>query len=297
MLDIKLLRQDLDAVVANLMRRGFKFDRERWLALEAQRKELQVEVESLRQTRNERSKNIGRAKAAGGDVEALKREVGEIGDALTAAEAKLATTSTQLDDFLAGLPNLLHESVPPGRDSSDNVELRRWGTPPKFAFTPLDHVALGEKLGLMDFDAAAKLAGARFVVLRGALARLQRALTQLMLDVQTQEHGYSETYVPYLVNDRTLFGTGQLPKFAADLFALDGRSEAAADPDGRGVAHEPRRRQHRRAWAVADAAHRAHAVLPVGGGLIRSRHARDDPSASVREGRARAHREPGRVIR
>jgi seryl-tRNA synthetase len=221
MLDIKLLRQDLDAVVANLARRGFKLDRERWLALESQRKELQVEVERLRQTRNERSKNIGRAKAAGGDVEALKREVGELGDALTAAEAKLTTTSAQLDDFLAGLPNMLHESVPAGRDSNDNVELRRWGTPPKFDFTPLDHVALGEKLGLMDFDAAAKLAGARFVVLRGALARLQRALTQLMLDVQTQENGYSETYVPYLVNDRTLFGTGQLPKFASDLFALD----------------------------------------------------------------------------
>jgi len=221
MLDIKLLRQDLDAVVANLARRGFKLDRDRWLALETQRKEVQVEVERLRQTRNERSKNIGRAKAAGGDVEALKREVGELGDALTAAEAKLATTSAELDDFLAGLPNMLHESVPPGRDSSDNVELRRWGAPPKFDFAPLDHVALGEKLGLMDFDAAAKLSGARFVVLRGALARLQRALTQLMLDVQTQEHGYSETYVPYLVNDRTLFGTGQLPKFAADLFALD----------------------------------------------------------------------------
>jgi len=221
MLDIKLLRQDLDAVVANLARRGFTLDRARWLALEAQRKELQVEVEGLRQTRNERSKNIGRTKAAGGDVESLKREVGELGDALTAAEAKLTTTAAELDDFLAGLPNMLHESVPPGRDSNDNVELRRWGTLPKFGFTPLDHVALGEKLGLMDFDAAAKLAGARFVVLRGALARLQRALTQLMLDVQTQEHGYSETYVPYLVNDRTLFGTGQLPKFAADLFALD----------------------------------------------------------------------------
>ena len=221
MLDIKLLRQDLDAVVANLARRGFKLDRERWLALEAQRKELQIEVEGLRQTRNERSKSIGRAKAAGGDVESLKREVGELGDALTAAEAKLTTTAAELDDFLACLPNMLHESVPPGRDSNDNIELRRWGTPPKFDFTPLDHVALGEKLGLMDFDAAVKLAGARFVVLRGALARLQRALTQLMLDVQTQEHGYSETYVPYMVNDRTLFGTGQLPKFAADLFALD----------------------------------------------------------------------------
>ena len=241
MLDIKLLRQDLDAVVANLARRGFKLDRERWLALEAQRKELQVEVEGLRQTRNERSKSIGRAKAAGGDVESLKREVGELGDALAAAEAKLTDVRGELDDFLAGLPNMLHESVPPGRDSSDNVELRRWGTPPKFDFTPLDHVALGEKLGLMDFDAAAKLSGARFVVLRGALARLQRALTQLMLDVQTQEHGYSETYVPYLVNDRTLVRHGPAAEVRGGSLRARRRSEAAPDPDGRGVAHEPRR--------------------------------------------------------
>jgi seryl-tRNA synthetase len=232
MLDIKLLRQDLDAVVANLARRGFKLDRERWLALETQRKELQIEVERLRQTRNERSKNIGRAKAAGGDIEALKREVGELGDALTIAEAKLTTTSGELDDFLAGLPNMLHDSVPPGRDSNDNVEVRRWGTPRKFDFAPLDHVALGEKLGLMDFDAAAKLSGARFVVLRGALARLQRALTQLMLDVHTQEHGYSETYVPYLVNDRALFGTGQLPKFATDLFRVVGAVDVKAAVEG-----------------------------------------------------------------
>jgi seryl-tRNA synthetase len=230
MLDIKLLRQDLDAVVANLARRGFKLDRERWLALETQRKELQVDVERLRQTRNERSKNIGRAKTAGADVEALKREVGDLGNALAAGETKLAAVSTQLDDFLAGLPNMLHDSVPAGRDSGDNVELRRWGTPAKFEFTPLDHVALGEKLGLMDFDAAAKLSGARFVVLRGALARLQRALTQLMLDVHTQEHGYRENYVPYLVNDRALFGTGQLPKFAADLFALEGENKLRLIP-------------------------------------------------------------------
>ena len=221
MLDVKLLRQDFDSVAANLARRGFKLDRERWLGLESRRKDLQVEVERLRQTRNERSKNIGRAKAAGADVEALKREVGELGLALAAGEAKLTAVSAELDDFLAGLPNTLHESVPAGRDSNDNVELRRWGTPPELDFAPLDHVALGEKLGLMDFDAAAKLSGARFVVLRGALARLHRALTQLMLDVHTQEHGYSETYVPYIVNDRALFGTGQLPKFAADLFALD----------------------------------------------------------------------------
>jgi seryl-tRNA synthetase len=230
MLDPKALRQDLDAVVANLARRGFKLDRERYLALETERKELQVHVEGLRQKRNERSKAIGRAKAAGEDVDALKREVGELGDSLAAGEARLTALSADLDLFLAGLPNLLHESVPDGADAGANVEVRRWGEPTKLEFEAKDHVALGEALGLMDFDAAAKLAGARFVVLRGELARLHRALTQLMLDVHTREHGYSETYVPYLVNDRTLFGTGQLPKFAADLFALEGENKLRLIP-------------------------------------------------------------------
>src|SRR5688572_24511918 len=183
MLDPKTLRQDLDAVAANLARRGFKFDRERYLALEAERKELQTRVESLRQQRNERSKSIGRAKAAGGDVEALKREVGELGDELASGEQRLAALTAELDDFLARLPNVLHASVPDGADSAANVEVRRWGTPPKLSFEPLDHVALGEKLGLIDFNAAAKLSGARFVVLTGAVARLHRAIAQLMLDL------------------------------------------------------------------------------------------------------------------
>jgi seryl-tRNA synthetase len=230
MLDPKLLRQDLDAVAANLARRGFNLDRERYFALESERKELQTRVENLRQARNERSKAIGRAKAAGGDVDALKREVGALGDELTAGEARLRSLAVELDDFLAGLPNLLHESVPAGADSNANVEVRRWGTPPKFEFEPLDHVSLGEKLELIDFDAAAKLSGARFVVLKGAVARLHRAIAQLMLDMHTREHGYNETYVPYLVNDATLFGTGQLPKFAADLFALEGENRLRLIP-------------------------------------------------------------------
>src|SRR6185295_5735563 len=153
MLDPKILRQDLDGVVANLARRGYKFDRARYLALEAERKELQVKVEGLRQTRNERSKAIGRAKAAGGDVDALKREVGQLADELANGEARLTTLAAELDDFQARLPNLLHASVPEGADSEANVEVRRWGEPPTFAFAPLDHVALGEKLGLIDFDA------------------------------------------------------------------------------------------------------------------------------------------------
>ncbi len=230
MLDPKTLRQDLDTVAANLARRGFVLDRARYLALEAERKELQTRVESLRQTRNERSKAIGRAKAAGGDVDALKREVGTLGEELANGEARLAVLAKELDDFLAGLPNMLHESVPAGADSNDNVEVRRWGTPPQLAFAPLDHVSLGEKLGLIDFDAAAKLSGARFVVLKGAVAALHRAIAQLMLDMHTREHGYSETYVPYLVNDATLYGTGQLPKFAADLFALEGENKLRLIP-------------------------------------------------------------------
>jgi seryl-tRNA synthetase len=230
MLDPKALRQDLDGVVANLARRGFRLDRERYLALETERKELQTRVESLRQKRNERSKAIGRAKAAGGDVEVPMREVGELGDELNRGEARLAALAVELDDFLAGLPNLLHASVPEGTDAGANVEVRRWGEPPKFAFEPLDHVAIGEKLGLMDFNAAAKLSGARFVVLTGAIARLHRAIAQLMLDLHTREHGYTEAYVPYLVNDATLFGTGQLPKFAADLFALEGENKLRLIP-------------------------------------------------------------------
>jgi seryl-tRNA synthetase len=230
MLDPKALRQDLDGVVANLARRGFRLDRERYLALEAERKELQTRVESLRQQRNERSKAIGRAKGAGGDVDALKREVGELGGELASGEQRLAALTAELDDFLAGLPNLLHASVPAGADAGANVEVRRWGEPPKFEFEPLDHVAIGEKLGLMDFDAAAKLSGARFVVLTGAIARLHRAIAQLMLDLHTREHGYTEAYVPYLVNDAALFGTGQLPKFAADLFTLEGENKLRLIP-------------------------------------------------------------------
>ena len=230
MLDPKLLRQDFDSVAANLARRGFKLDRARYLALETERKDLQTRVETLRQTRNERSKAIGHAKAAGGDVEALKREVGSLGEELGRGETRLTALGAELDDFLAGLPNTVHESVPDGADAEGNIEVRRWGTPPQLAFEALDHVALGEKLGLIDFDAAAKLSGARFVVLKGAVAHLHRALAQLMLNLHTREHGYSETYVPYLVNDATLFGTGQLPKFAADLFALEAENKLRLIP-------------------------------------------------------------------
>lgn len=222
MLDQKILRQDPAAVAANLARRGFVFDIDRFEKLETKRKQLQVQVEAHRQQRNLQSKAIGRAKARGEDIEPLKREVGRLADALAGGEAELAGIGEELDRMLAGIPNLLSEDVPDGLDESGNVELRRWGEPPRFEFEPRDHVEIGEGLGMLDLPAAAKVAGSRFVVLRGPLARLHRALIQFMLDLHTAEHGYSETYVPYFANEQALFGTGQLPKLREDLFAIEG---------------------------------------------------------------------------
>lgn len=222
MLDIKLLRQDLDAVAENLARRGVALDRARFDELEARRKGLQVAVESGRQERNERSREIGQAKARGEDIEPLRAAVSELGRKLDAAEAELAEIAGELDELLAGLPNLLQGDVPDGTDETANVELRKWGEPREFDFDPKDHLDIGEQLGMIDMQKAAQIAGSRFVILNGSLARLHRALTQFMLDLHTTEHGYSEAYVPYLANDDALFGTGQLPKFADDLFAVDG---------------------------------------------------------------------------
>jgi seryl-tRNA synthetase len=230
MLDPRLLRNDIDSVARNLARRGFVLDRKHYQELESHRKQLQVEVEALRQERNERSKSIGKAKAAGEDIEPLKAEVGELGTRLAETEDQLSNVQVELDAMLAGLPNLLHETVPDGADETSNEELRRWGEPPGFAFEARDHVAIGEELGLIDFESAAKLSGSRFVVLRDGLARLHRALIQFMLDLHVSEHGYRETYVPYLVNADSLFGTGQLPKFDDDLFRVGGDSELRMIP-------------------------------------------------------------------
>jgi seryl-tRNA synthetase len=222
MLDPKLLRNDLPSVIADLARRNFKFPAESYQQLEAERKSVQVKTEELRQERNSRSKNIGNAKAAGQDITPLLQQVETLGSELESASAELLRVQSELDALLAGLPNLLDATVPDGTDETANVEVRRWGVLPEFDFTPLDHVAIGEGLGLLDMEAAAKVTGARFTVLRGGLARLQRALIQFMLDLHTAEHGYEELYVPYIVNRESLFGTGQLPKFGADLFALHG---------------------------------------------------------------------------
>jgi seryl-tRNA synthetase len=211
-------------VAAGLARRGFTLDTAAIERLEAERKAAQTEAERLQAERNARSKAIGQAKARGEDVQPLLDEVASLGERLEAAKARFGAIAEQLDTLMLQLPNIPHPSVPDGVDETGNVEIKRWGTPPSFAFAPRDHVALGEGLGSMDFAAAAKLSGSRFVVLRSELARLHRALIQFMLDLHTREHGYQEVYVPYMVNADSLRGTGQLPKFEDDLFKLAGES-------------------------------------------------------------------------
>ena len=225
MIDSKLLRTEPEMVAANLARRGYQLDVIRLQSLEDQRKKWQVRVDELRNERNLNAKSVGKAKAQGQDIAPLLKQVEDLGNQLAAAEVEFNAVQAELDQLVLGLPNLLQDSVPDGADETANVEVRRWGTPKQFEYTPLDHVALGEGLGMLDFTNAAKISGARFVVLNNQLARLQRALTQFMLDLHTTQHGYQELYVPYLVNSASLMGTGQLPKFAEDLFALKGEQE------------------------------------------------------------------------
>jgi seryl-tRNA synthetase len=221
MLDPKRLRTELEEIAAQLARRGFVLDTAQISALEERRKILQVETQALQSERNSRSKSIGQAKARGEDIQPLLAEVADMGDRLKAGESELASLQAELDALLMAIPNLLDASVPDGKDENSNVEVRRWGTPTEFDFEPKDHVDLGLPNGWMDFDAGAKLTGSRFVVLRGAMARMHRALIQFMLDTHTGEHGYNEVYTPYMVNADSLRGTGQLPKFEADLFKLN----------------------------------------------------------------------------
>jgi len=225
MLDPHVLRTELDYVAVQLARRGITLDKGRILELEARRKAIQVRTQDLQGERNSRSKLIGQAKKGGADMTPLLAQVADLGARLKAAEAELAEVQEGLSQIALGLPNLPHASVPDGRDETDNREERRWGHPRVFDFTPKDHVDLGVPTGWMDFDTAAKLAGSRFVVLSGPLARLHRALTQFMLDTHTREHGYVEVYVPYLVNAESLYGTGQLPKFEQDLFKVPGEKD------------------------------------------------------------------------
>ncbi|MGB0668978.1 MAG: serine--tRNA ligase [Porticoccaceae bacterium] len=225
MLDPKLLRSDLNAVAASLQVKGYQLDTEAFLALETQRKELQLAAESLQQERNSYSKSmgklIGEAKAKGEDIEPLKAKGEQIKADSAAADAALAAVQDELDALVQGIPNMPHESVPAGADEEDNIEIRRWGEPKAFDFEIKDHVDLGDAVQGLDFDTASKITGSRFSQLRGGLASLHRALTQFMLNTHIQEHGYEEVYVPYIVNRESLYGTGQLPKFEEDLFKLD----------------------------------------------------------------------------
>lgn len=220
MLDIQALRNDLDGVVAKLNRRGFTFDAAKFAALEQERKTVQTRTQDFQAKRNNVSKQIGMAKAKGEDVSAIMAEVAGLGDQLKADETRLAELQKELQDMLLNVPNLPHESVPQGKSEEDNVEVRRIGTPRMFDFEIKDHADVGAPLGL-DFDTGAKLSGARFTLMRGQIAKLHRALAQFMLDTQTDHHGYTECYTPYMVNAESLIGTGQLPKFEEDLFSLN----------------------------------------------------------------------------
>ena len=222
MLDAKQLRSDLDNIAKQLAKRGFTLDTATITALEEQRKAIQVKTQELQNERNTRSKSIGQAKARGEDIAPLLAAVSQLGDELDAAKAEQDNVLAKINDIASAMPNLLDESVPTGADEDDNVELKRWGTPRTFDFEVKDHVDLGYGVGKgLDFESGAKLAGTRFAVMRGHIAKLHRALAQFMLDVHTEEHGYQEMYVPYLVNAASLYGTGQLPKFGEDLFHTD----------------------------------------------------------------------------
>jgi len=225
MIDPKRIRTDIEAVAKALALRGFSLDIDALNSLESERKDLQIRTQELQSKRNASAKAIGQAKAKGEDAASLIAEVGSMGDELKAAETSLEAVQSKLNEILMGIPNIPHDSTPEGKSEDDNVEMRRWGEPREFNFEPKDHVDVGEALGQLDFETAAKITGSRFALISGSLARLHRALIQFMLDLHTTEHGYTETYVPYIVNADSLRGTGNLPKFGEDLFKLEGEQE------------------------------------------------------------------------
>lgn len=220
MLDPQLLRNNLKETAALLKRRGYDLDTKTFAALEEKRKTMQVDAQALQAERNKKSKNIGKAKASGEDIKPLLDEVSSLGAKLEEAEKALSTVQEEMNDIMMALPNVPDSSVPDGKSEDDNIEIRKWGEPKQFDFEAKDHVDLGEALGQLDFETGAKIAGSRFAVMHSGIANMHRALTQFMLDLHTSEHGYSETYVPYVVNSDSLRGTGQLPKFEEDLFKL-----------------------------------------------------------------------------
>lgn len=232
MLDQKLLRTDIENVAKNLTKHGYELDVNKFSELETRRKDLSVKTQDLQNERNTKSKGIGKAKANGEDIAPLLAEVSTLGDDLDTAKKQLDEVQAQIHDMMMGMPNLLDDSVPEGKSEDDNIEIRKWGEPTVLDFEPKDHVELGAPNDWLDFETAAKITGSRFVVMRGDMARLHRALIQFMLDLHTSEHGYEEVYVPFLVNTDSLKGTGQLPKFEEDLFALKGDGEYYLIPTG-----------------------------------------------------------------
>ncbi|MFT7558576.1 MAG: seryl-tRNA synthetase [Flavobacteriales bacterium] len=220
MLDSKLIRSDIQAVADNLKKRGFTLDIAKYESIDAQRKEVQSRCESLQQARNSRSKNIGKAKAAGEDIAPLLAEVDQLKSDLSSAESELKSVQESFDNFMLEIPNILSANVPEGLSEDDNVEVSTWGEPKSYEFEVKDHVDLGENLGGLSFETATKITGSRFALMRGDIAKLHRALIQFMLDLHTEVHGYEELNVPYIVNRESLFGTGQLPKFEEELFKL-----------------------------------------------------------------------------
>ncbi len=225
MLDAKIIRSNAEEVAIKLKKKGYQFDTALFHKLEEQRKTIQTRTEELQSERNSRSKNIGKAKASGEDITPLIEAMNAIGEDLEVAKKELKSTQDELQRLLAGMPNIPDDAVPEGASEDDNVEIRRWGQPKSFEFEVKDHIALGENLGLLDFEAAVKIAGSRFSVMKGDMARLHRALAQFMLNTHIAEHDYDEIYVPYLVNAETLYGTGQLPKFEDDLFKVPGERD------------------------------------------------------------------------
>lgn len=230
MIDPKVLRQDIERVKTNVKNRKMTFDFDQLMQIEEKRKSIQVSTQHLQNQRNELSRSIGQRKAKGEDTQALFAEVNQLKDSLEKAEVELNELLEKQTNLQLMLPNLLHDSVPVGKDENDHIEVRRWGTVPSFSFTPKDHVDLTEKSAQIDFNAATKMSGSRFVVMRGQIARLHRALIQFMLDIHTQEFGYQETYVPFLVEANALWGAGQLPKFAEDLFHIKGERTLSLIP-------------------------------------------------------------------
>jgi len=225
MLDQKQLRTDIETIAKKLTKRSYELDINKFNELETQRKNLAIKTQELQNERNTKSKGIGKAKANGEDIAPLLAEVSTLGDDLDAAKKQLDDVQSQIHEVMMGMPNLLDDSVPEGKSEDDNIEIRKWGEPTLLDFDPKDHVELGAPNGWLDFEMAAKLTGSRFVVMRGEMAKLHRALIQFMLNLHTEEHGYQEVYVPYMVNADSLKGTGQLPKFEEDLFGLTGDSQ------------------------------------------------------------------------